>query len=153
MIRARIRLIATLAALVFSAAPLSVQAWWSSDFKQRTVVTLNTSAAGVTTSEAISDVAVPIRLHSGNFDFVGAKPDGSDLRVVAADDKTPLKFSVEKFDGANELAVLWVRVPLVPTPPRPFAGCRPWLNRHSLGSVVVVPPARNHPGGRERRAA
>ena len=113
MIRARIRLIATLAALVFSAAPLGAQAWWSSDFKQRTVVTLNTSAAGVTTSEAISDVAVPIRLHSGNFDFVGAKPDGSDLRVVAADDKTALKFSVEKFDGANELAVLWVRVPLV----------------------------------------
>jgi biopolymer transport protein ExbB len=56
---------------------------------------------------------VPVRLHSGNFDFLGAKPDGSDLRVLAADDKTPLKFSIEKFDGANELAVLWVQVPTV----------------------------------------
>ena len=39
---------------------------------------------------------VPVRLHAGNFDFLSAKPDGADLRVVAADDKTPLKFHVEK---------------------------------------------------------
>ncbi len=113
MFRARIRHIAALAALVFSAMPTSAHAWWNSDFKQRTAVTLNTSAAGVTTTEAIGDVAVPVRLHSGNFDFIGAKPDGADLRVLAADDKTALKFSLEKFDGANELAVLWVRVPLL----------------------------------------
>ena len=113
MIRARIQLIAALTALLFFATPMCAQAWWNSDFKQRTVVTLNTSAAGVTLTEAISDVAVPIRLHSGNFDFVGAKLDGSDLRVMAADDKTPLKFSLEKFDGASELAVLWVRIPRV----------------------------------------
>ncbi|MCE2915261.1 MAG: DUF2341 domain-containing protein [Rubrivivax sp.] len=88
-------------------------AWWNADFKQRTQVLLNTSAAGVTTSEALSGVAVPLRLHSGNFDFVKAKPDGSDLRIVAGDDKTPLKFRVERFDGANELAVVWVQVPIV----------------------------------------
>jgi biopolymer transport protein ExbB len=56
---------------------------------------------------------VPVRLHSGNFDFIDAKPDGADLRVVAADDKTPLKFTIERFDGTNELAVLWVQVPAV----------------------------------------
>jgi len=33
--------------------------------------------------------------------------------VVAADDKTPLKFWVERFDGANELAVIWVQLPSV----------------------------------------
>jgi biopolymer transport protein ExbB len=59
----------------------------------------------------LSGVVVPVRLHSGNFDFLGAKPDGSDLRVVAADDKTPLKFWVERFDGTNELGVVWVQVP------------------------------------------
>lgn len=90
MIRARIQLIATFTALVFCATPMCAQAWWNSDFKQRTAVTLNTSTAGVNTTEAIRDVAVPVRLHSGNFDFVGAKPDGADLRVLAADDKTPL---------------------------------------------------------------
>jgi biopolymer transport protein ExbB len=93
--------------------PLVAQAWWNADFKQRTKVTLNTGAEGVTTTEPLSGVAVPLRLHSGNFDFIGAKPDGADLRVVAADDKTPLKFSVERFDGTNELAVLWVQLPAV----------------------------------------
>ncbi len=113
MTRARFRLTCALVALLGAAAPFSAQAWWNGDFKQRTVITLNTSAAGVATAEALSGVAVPVRLHSGNFDFVGAKPDGADLRVVAGDDKTPLKFSIEKFDGTNELAVLWVQVPTV----------------------------------------
>lgn len=91
--------------------PNLAQAWWNPDFKQRTRVALNTSAQGVDTREALSGVVVPVRLHSGNFDFLAAKVDGSDLRVIAADDKTPLKFWVERFDGANELAVVWVQVP------------------------------------------
>ena len=91
----------------------SAQAWWNGDFKQRTQVTLNTSAQGIETHEALSGVVVPVRLHSGDFDFLGAKPDGSDLRVVAADDKTPLKFWVERFDATNELGVLWVQLPSV----------------------------------------
>ena len=113
MNRVRYRLTAALVALGCAAAPLGAHAWWNSEFKQRTTVTLNTGPAGVTTTEAINAAAVPVRLHSGNFDFVGAKPDGSDIRVIAADDKTPLKFTIERFDGANELAVLWVQVPVV----------------------------------------
>jgi biopolymer transport protein ExbB len=58
-------------------------------------------------------VVVPVRLHSGNFDFLAAKPDGADLRVVAADDKTPLKYWVERFDGTNELGLIWVQLPSV----------------------------------------
>ena len=65
MIRARIQLIAALTALVFFATPMCAQAWWNSDFKQRTVVTLNTSAAGVTTPEAGSAKGV-IALDGGN---------------------------------------------------------------------------------------
>ncbi len=99
--------------LILFAMPLSAQAWWDAAYKQRTVVTLNTGAQGVVLTEAIGGAAVPVRLHSGNFDFVGAKPDGSDLRVLGGDDKTELKFSIEKFDGANEMAVLWVQVPTV----------------------------------------
>ncbi len=102
-----------LAALLLACAPMAAQAWWDSAFGQRTRITLNTSSEGVTTTEALSQVAVPVRLHSGNFDFLGAKPDGSDLRVIAGDDQTPLPFRVERFDGANELAVLWVQVPAV----------------------------------------
>jgi biopolymer transport protein ExbB len=91
--------------------PAWAQAWWNADWKQRTAVILNTSEAGVAVRETLAGVAVPVRLHSGNFDFVGAKADGSDLRVLAGDDKTPLKFWIERFDSVNELAVVWVQVP------------------------------------------
>jgi len=93
--------------------PTIALAWWNKDWAQRTAVTLNTSGAGVAISGSLSGVAVPVRLHSGNFDFVGARPDGSDLRVLAGDDKTPLKFWIERYDSVNELAVLWVQVPSV----------------------------------------
>ena len=93
--------------------PTMAFAWWNKDWTQRTAVALNTSSAGVPIQETLSGVAVPVRLHSGNFDFVGARPDGSDLRVVAGDDKSPLKFWIERFDSVNELAVIWVQEPSV----------------------------------------
>ncbi|MBV8405523.1 MAG: DUF2341 domain-containing protein [Gammaproteobacteria bacterium] len=99
--------------LLVALLPAVAQAWWNKDWKQRTVITLNTSAAGVPIQQATTGMTVPVRLHSGNFDFVSAKPDGADLRVVAGDDKTPLKFWIERFDGVNELGVLWVQVPAI----------------------------------------
>jgi biopolymer transport protein ExbB len=93
--------------------PTLAMAWWNNDWKQRTAVTLNTSTAGVSIQETLSGVAIPVRLHSGNFDFIGTKADASDLRVLAGDDKTPLKFWIERFDSVNELAVLWVQVPSI----------------------------------------
>jgi biopolymer transport protein ExbB len=92
---------------------MATQARSSEDWTQRTVVTLNTSAAGVAAQETQSNLAVPVRLHSGNFDFASAKPDGSDLWVLAGDNKTPLQFWIERFDGVNELGVVWVLVPSI----------------------------------------
>ena len=58
------------------------------------------------------DVPVLIRLSLGNFQYFNdAKPDGSDFRFVAADDKTPLKFHIERFDPQTQIALVWVRVP------------------------------------------
>jgi biopolymer transport protein ExbB len=107
------RVLSTLCLAASVLAPMHAQAWWNADFKQRTKVTLNTTPQGVEAKEALSGMVVPVRLHSGNFDFLSAKPDGADLRVVAADDKTPLKFWVERFDGTNELAVVWVQLPSI----------------------------------------
>lgn len=104
---------AKLLILALLVLPTVSQAWWNKDWKQRTQVTLNTSAQGVTTQQPANGLTIPVRLHSGNFDFVGAKPDGSDLRVIAGDDKTELKFWVERYDSVNELGVLWVAVPTV----------------------------------------
>jgi biopolymer transport protein ExbB len=101
-------------ALLFAAVfPLAAHAWWNETWTERRVVVLDTSAAGVETASAVSGAALPVRLHSGNFDFLAAKQDGSDLRFMAADDKTPLKFHIERFDGTNELAVAWVQVPQI----------------------------------------
>lgn len=97
--------------LVLILLPTMALAWWSKEWSQRTAVTLNTSSAGIATQSTLNGIAIPIRLHSGNFDFVNARPDGSDLRVLAGDDKTPLKFWIERFDSVNELAVVWVQDP------------------------------------------
>lgn len=84
---------------------------WNADWKQRVKIGLNTTPDGLPIAAAVDSVPVLVRLHTGNFQFVEAKPDGTDLRFVAADDKTPLKFHIEKFDGLNELALIWVQVP------------------------------------------
>ena len=86
---------------------------WNADWKQRAKVSLNTAADGVPLGGPTDAVPVLVRLHTGNFAFTDAKPDGTDLRFIAADDKTPLKFHIEKFDGLNELALIWVQVPRI----------------------------------------
>lgn len=86
---------------------LSANAEWNDAWTSRTKVAINTAEV----TEAVNNVLIPVRLHSGNFDFSTANGDGSDLRVIASDDKTELKFFTERFDAANELAVLWVLMP------------------------------------------
>lgn len=93
--------------------PSFANAWWDEAWTARRTVTLDTSAAGVPISAPQNSIPVAIRLHSGNFDFLGAKDDGSDIRFVTADDKTVLKHHIERFDALNELAVVWVQVPLI----------------------------------------
>lgn len=86
-------------------------AWWNSDWTARRAFTLNTADSGAAVKETQASVPVLIRLHTGNFDFTGANIDGSDLRFVAGDDKTPLSFQIEKFDSTAEQALIWVQVP------------------------------------------
>ncbi len=94
------------AATVAFASP--AHAWWEADYSYRTKINLNTQAAGVTGEVARAPVL--IRLHSGNFSFKDVKPDGSDLRFVAGDDRTPLKFHIEKWSPQEEQALVWVDV-------------------------------------------
>lgn len=89
--------------------PVGAHAQWNEAWTARSKVAVNAAAV----AESVSGVPVVLRLHSGNFGFLDAKPDGSDLRIVAADDKTELKYHIEKFDATNELAVIWVMLPTV----------------------------------------
>lgn len=89
--------------------PALANAEWNKDWTAHQKITINAQAV----SGAVTQAPVAVRLHSGNFNFADAKPDGSDLRVVAADDKTELKFHIEKFDSINELAIIWVQLPKI----------------------------------------
>jgi biopolymer transport protein ExbB len=91
-------------------AALTVPAYaWQDGWSYRTRITLTPSQTGATGD--IGTLPVLIRLHSGNFSFKDAKPDGSDLRFFAGDDKTPLKFQVEKWDPTGEVGLVWVQAP------------------------------------------
>jgi biopolymer transport protein ExbB len=101
-----------LAALLLLIVPIVSHAWWNDEWNFRKEITLDLSAAGANISGSPADVPVLIRLHLGNFGYFGdTKPDGSDLRFVGGDDKTPLKFHVERYDATNNLAFVWVKVP------------------------------------------
>lgn len=91
--------------LLISLFSLTSHAWWNEDWTARKKITLSNPAGEV------ADAPVLIRLHTGNFDFLSANENGSDLRVVAGDDKTELKFHIEKWDGLNQLALVWVMLP------------------------------------------
>jgi biopolymer transport protein ExbB len=100
-----------LACLLLLSPSLS-HAWWNDDWNFRKEISLDLTPAGGDIAATATDVPVLLRLSLGNFTYFGdVKPDGSDFRVIAGDDKTPLKFHVERFDPANQMAYIWVKVP------------------------------------------
>jgi biopolymer transport protein ExbB len=110
--------------------PAISQAWWSDDWNFRKELTINATAAA-------QNLPVLVRLHTGNFSyFHDLKADGADLRFVAGDDKTPLKFHIEKFDVTNEMALVWVQLPQVK------AGQKFWMY---YGNAAAE-PATDMPG-------
>ncbi|MBI5753261.1 MAG: DUF2341 domain-containing protein, partial [Hydrogenophilales bacterium] len=92
-------------------APQMAHAWWNGEWTSRKKITLDTTATGLPLKQEVATTAVLVRLHTGNFAFDSAKVDGSDLRFLAEDDKTPLKYHIEKFDGLAQIALVWVQVP------------------------------------------
>src|SRR5215469_1748494 len=87
-------------------------AWWNNDWSFRKEIDFDLTPTGADIQGAPTDVPVLIRLSLGNFQYFNdAKPDGSDFRFIAADDKTPLAFHIEKFDPQAQIALVWVRVP------------------------------------------
>lgn len=92
--------------------PVHASAWWNADWAYRKEVRLD-GAETPQLGGMVQQVTLPIRLHAGNFPFADAQEAGADLRFVAGDDKTPLNFHIEQFDGLDELAIIWVQVPSV----------------------------------------
>lgn len=93
--------------------PATAQAWWQDDWHYRKQIAVDTTPQGAAINQALGHTALLVRLHTGNFTFDGVKEDGSDLRFVAADDKTVLNHQIESFDALMGMALIWVDVPNV----------------------------------------
>ena len=96
-------------ALFLSSHP--AQAWWNKEWTIRKRIDIDTTTAGAPIADPIGTVALLIRLHDGNYKFTEAKEDGSDLRFLAADDKTLLAYHIEKYDALLNEAFVWVKIP------------------------------------------
>jgi biopolymer transport protein ExbB len=99
-----------------------LQAWWNDDWTIRKKITIDTSSTGGAITDPIGTTPVLIRL-SGDFNFSAAKDDGSDIRLIADDDKTPLVYHLEKYDSLLGEAFVWVKVPNL----KPGAPTSIWL--------------------------
>lgn len=89
----------------------SAASWWNPEYTYRTKIVVDLSPAGAGIADPVGRTPVLIRLLTSNFKFGDIKPDGSDLQIVAGDDKTPLKFHIEKIDAKGEVAMIWVDMP------------------------------------------
>ncbi|WP_316194946.1 MULTISPECIES: DUF2341 domain-containing protein [unclassified Bradyrhizobium] len=125
-------LLAMVGVALLSASP--ARAWWNDEWPLRKKITIDASAAGANITDPIGTTPILVRLHPGNFRFSATKDDGSDLRFVAADDKSPLKFHIEKYDALLGEALVWVSVPNL----QPGAKSEFWLY---YGNKKAVPAA------------
>src|SRR5262245_55712344 len=122
------------AALMLSSSP--AKAWWNDEWQLRKKITIDASASGAGITDPIGAAPVLVRLHVGNFRFASAKEDGSDLRFVAGDDKTPLKHHIEKYDSLLGEALVWVAVPNL----QPGAKADIWLYSGNKKAVATSDP-------------
>ena len=110
--RSLITLLGSLSVLFSLASRLHAEdAWWNPAWTQRQKLTLDTGADAAAVTDPAGDVTVLLRLFDGNFQFAGAREDGSDLRFVAADGKTVLPHQIESYDSLLNEAFVWVKLP------------------------------------------
>jgi biopolymer transport protein ExbB len=109
----RRKLLLCLGVLALLSVSNSAQAWWDGDWSFRKKITVDAGAKGGALPDTAGEIPLLVRLHDGNFKFTDAKDDGSDIRFIAGDDKTPLKFHIDTYDGLLGVALIWVDVPAV----------------------------------------
>lgn len=97
--------------LLLALMPTLASAWWNDEWSFKKKITLDMAKLkqdGVTVPEGAFAL---IRLHTGNFlSFAELSDKGKDIRILAGDEVTPLKFYIEKLDPVNEMALVWVKL-------------------------------------------
>ena len=95
----------------FIVGACDAEAWWNEGWQYRKKISINTTVNGADIKENLMDVPILIRLHTGNFDFDGALPEGGDIRFISSDDTRLLKHHIEQYDIIDEIALIWVKLP------------------------------------------
>ncbi len=108
--------------------------WWNPKWPIRKKITLDAGDAGGKITDPIGSAAVLVRLHDGNFQFLAAKEDGSDIRFITEDDKTELTYHIEKYDSLLNEAYVWVKIPEV----KSGAQTNVWLYYGNVEEAVKV---------------
>ncbi|MEX1118764.1 MAG: DUF2341 domain-containing protein, partial [Terrimicrobiaceae bacterium] len=141
-----IRQFVILVAMVFSiSSATAASSWWDKEWSGRKPFTVDTTTEGGAIKDEIGNTVVLLRLHQGNFPFEASREDGSDLRFVSGDDKTPLPFHVEKWDPLMLEGIVWVQVPEV----APDGKTAFWLyyGNAEPSAETAGDPAKTYPEG------
>lgn len=108
-------LLCTLCLLLLPRSSMASEAsWWNDDWSYRKPITLDTTPKGGNFAQSTGRMPILIRLHPGNFQFDGVAKNGSDLRFVGSDGKTPLNYQIENFDPVMGVAQVWLDVSDLP---------------------------------------
>ena len=92
--------------------PSIASAWWNADWGYKKKITIDAQKLKQDGVTVPASAFALVRLHTGNFAFFADLAEkGKDIRVLAADEETPLKFYIEKLDPVNEMALIWVKLP------------------------------------------
>jgi biopolymer transport protein ExbB len=92
--------------------PALANAWWNEEWGYRKKISIDAQKLQQDGVKIPGESLVLVRLHTGNFSyFMDLGEKGKDLRFLSSDDKTPLKFYIEKIDPVNEMALIWVKLP------------------------------------------
>ena len=97
--------------LSLGSVSLAEAKWWDGQWSIRKKITVDLSPQTTGIKDPVGSAVFLVRLHDGNFQFSAGKEDGSDIRFIAADDKTPLTFHLERYDPLLAEAFAWVKVP------------------------------------------
>jgi biopolymer transport protein ExbB len=110
----------------------TAHAWWNDKWTVRKKITIDTTPTGGAISDPIGTTPVLIRL--SDFNFGAAKDDGSDIRIIADDDKTSLPYHIEQYDSLLGEAFVWVSVPNL----KPGATTTLYLYYGNTGDTTVA---------------
>ncbi len=86
----------------------TVSAWWNEDWSYRQKLTLDTSSLS---GDVTNDHPILVKVTSSNTGFWdNVKAAGEDVRFIAEDDNTELKYHIEDFDHTSDDMFSWVKV-------------------------------------------